>query len=85
MKGWREHAKKGELFINKDVSGSATTFDGKEWHYLVLKNPPKIYKHEIDPFGYFLFDLEIYGEVLFFKHKSNRDKVQEYVMRRIEK
>jgi len=85
MKEWRERAKKGELFINKDDSGSATTFDGIEWHYLVLNNPPEVYKHEIDPFGYFLFNMMMDGEMLFFKHKSNRDKVQEYVMRRLEK
>ena len=85
MKEWRECAKKGEVFINKVDSGSATTFDGNEWHYLVLTCGPEAYYHEIDPFGYFLFNMMMDGEILFFKHKSNRDKVQEYVMRRLEK
>ena len=84
MKGWREYAKKGELFIKKDKCGSVKSFDGNEWHYLVLNCGPEGHQ-QIDPFGYFLFDLTIIGEMIFFKHKSNRDKVQEYVMRRLEK
>ena len=80
MKGWREDAKKGELFIEKHHSGSGTTFDGNEWYYLIIN----VGRGKKDPYGYFLFDLKIYGEMLFFKHKSNRDKVQEYVMRGLE-
>jgi len=86
MKRWRECAKHGYIFTKKVDCGSATSFDGIEWHYLVLQRKKTIERDEeaLDPFGYFLFDRTIYGEMLFFKHKSNRDKVQEYLMRRLE-
>jgi hypothetical protein len=90
MTRWREFAKKGAIVVKKDDNGSVKSFDGKEWHYLVLKKKSwstnyEANKHELDPLGHFLFDLEIWGEMLFFKHKSNRDKVQKYLMRRLEK
>ncbi|AIF72177.1 MAG: hypothetical protein QLV_11 [Qinghai Lake virophage] len=75
----RRLAKEGEIVIKKYNSNSATTFDGNEWHFLVVQRVDKTYD-TFDPAGLFLLGIGVEGDIYAFKRRTNRNRVQKYIM-----
>lgn len=84
---WRYSAKEGKLKIHAYNNVTKTTFDGREWHLLVI-TPYKDGEEAMlkaDPAAAMLMKQFINGYVYFFKKKENRDSIYEYVMKGLEK
>ena len=82
-KRWRQYAKEGKMKIHAYNNVAKTSFDGREWHLLVLtRNTEDVIA---DPAAALLMKQFINGYVYFFKKKENRDSIYEYVMKGLEK
>ena len=83
MAEWRRLAKEGEIVIKKYNSKSATTFDGNEWHFLVVQRVDKT-DATFDPAGLFLLGEMVSGYIYAFKRRTNRNRVEKYVMNELD-
>ena len=81
MKNWRNSYRKGKINILACNSKSATTPDGKEWHFFVVQ-PMNLDDAWTDPFALFLLGEMVDGWVYCFSDKRNRDRIQEYVLKK---
>jgi len=82
MREWRKLAVQGKLKIMDYNSKTKKTFDGKEWHILVVQryeNGEQVFQ-PYDPVG-LLMGCMVSGHIYAFQKKSNRDDVAKYVMR----
>jgi len=86
-KKWRQRAKEGKLKIHAYNNIAKTSFDGREWHLLVI-TPYKDGHLKVlhpDPAVVMIMKEYINGYVFFFKRKENRDSIYEYVMKGLDR
>ena len=77
----RNSYRKGKINILACNSKSATTPDGKEWHFFVVQ-AMNLDDAWTDPFALFLLGEMVDGWVYCFSDKRNRDRIQEYVLKK---
>ena len=82
MREWRKLAVQGKLKIMEYNNKTKKTFDGKEWHILVVQRYENGFcvSEEPDPTG-MLMNYMVSGYIYAFQKKSNRDDIANWVMR----
>lgn len=82
MKSWRKQAK-GKTVKMRKANNKTKTYDGKEWHILVVQpyDDEKLAHYNPDPFSLLLLGFYVNGYVYAFDNIKNRDMIYEYVMK----